>query len=362
MKPLPLVPIGVRRLVPLLVLVGVATQAFAQGARWDSEEDRGRSRVEERLQRRRDRAERRWNGDRPGVHLRIGGDYYVPADTTVSEPIVVIGGTATVDGHAANVVVIGGTMKIGPTAVVRGDMTVVGGEMTIDPMADVSGKVHNIALAWPRLGVFPAVGAWRWWPFDAPWRIISATATVLRLGIVLIAGIILTLVFPATIRDVSARAASVPGLAALLGFAAEVLFFPALIALVVVLVITIVGIPLLAGLPVALAVFAMAWTAGFTAVAARVGAALTGSSLDSRTPGAGEFFLGFLLLTGLSLAGNLLALGPVWLAPFAAVLSGAGLLVEYVAWTVGLGAAIVALFGDRRVSVPPLPVPSPLRP
>ncbi len=65
----------------------------------------------------------------------------------------------------------------------------------------------------------------------------------------------------------------------LLGAAAEILFVPALIAVVIGLTVSIVGIPLLGAIPFALVLGALAWTGGFAAVAACLGARLRGSSI-----------------------------------------------------------------------------------
>ena len=67
----------------------------------------------------------------------------------------------------------------------------------------------------------------------------------------------------------------------LLGAVAEILFVPALIAVVIGLAISIVGIPLLGAIPFALALGALAWTGGFAAVAACLGARLRGSSIET---------------------------------------------------------------------------------
>ena len=63
-----------------------------------------------------------------------------------------------------------------------------------------------------------------------------------------------------------------------------------------------------------------------------------------------------MLLFVLTFAGNVLAFGLPFLWPLSTAFSAAGFVVEYLAWTVGLGAALLApLYRRWRVSPPPMP-------
>ena len=95
----------------------------------------------------------RWRREgHDGVHFRMLRNYYLAADATASEPIVVVGGDATIDGHADDdVVVIGGTLRLGPKAVVGGDVVTVGGDAVIDPAAIVRGKVDTAVVTMPNV-------------------------------------------------------------------------------------------------------------------------------------------------------------------------------------------------------------------
>ncbi len=71
--------------------------------------------------------------------LRIGQDYTVSAQSTVRE-VVVITGSVTIDGHVAgDLVVVLGTARLGPTAIVDGDFVTVAGAVTVAPGAQVKG-------------------------------------------------------------------------------------------------------------------------------------------------------------------------------------------------------------------------------
>jgi hypothetical protein len=361
-----------------LALVLSAAPAFAQAeAEWTVQErrDDARQRREETRQRRieareeaRERREEwrdarreqweRWRREgRDGVHFRMLRNYYLPADATAAEPIVVLGGNARIDGRADDdVVVIGGTLRLGPKAVVGGDVVTVGGEAIIDPAATIRGNVDTAVVTIPNVdwGVdWPVVTGpgldWReWWPFAA------LSATVLRLSLVLIVSLVLTIVVPGWVRSIGIRASSAIS-SGLLGALAEILFVPALIAVVIGLAVSIVGIPLLGAIPFALAIGALAWTGGFAAVAACLGARLRGGGIATSSSLTTDFLVGFVAISALSIVANVIMVGPGWMTPLAWMLQAGGLVVEYVAWTIGLGAVLSGRAVRSNAMPPPMP-------
>jgi hypothetical protein len=230
-----------------------------------------RERMEERREARREanreRMERfreRFDAD-GGVHLRVFRSYTLAEGETASEPIVVIGGSARIDGHAEdNVVVIGGGLHLGPKAVVDGNAVSVIGGVTRDPGATVRGSIDEAAVPWPQISVDPDWNS-GWLSGLAFW------GSVVRLSFVMAIAVILTLLAPGWIGGISDRSA---GASILTGLVVEVLFVPALVILMIALIVSIVGIPLLVAIPFLLAAFAFIWVAGFTAVAVRLGRAL----------------------------------------------------------------------------------------
>jgi hypothetical protein len=69
----------------------------------------------------------------------------------------------------------------------------------------------------------------------------------------------------------------------------------------------------------------------------------------------GDFLVGYAVIIGITVLGQLLAYGLGWLSPVSWPMRSAGLMVEFVAWTIGLGAAVTSLFMERRVVPPPVP-------
>jgi hypothetical protein len=357
------------RVILALALVLSAAPAFAQAEAddWTVQERReaarqrrqeareeARARAEEWREARREAWERWRREGHDGVHVRILRNYHLAADATAREPIVVVGGDATIDGHADDdVVVIGGTLRLGPKAVVGGDVVSVGGDAVIDPAATVRGTVDTAAVTMPNVDWDFGIPMWGWrgfWPFAA------LSATVLRLSLVLVISLLLTVVAPEWVRSMGVRASSALS-SGLLGAVAEILLVPTLIAVVIGLAISIVGIPLLGAIPFALALGALAWTGGFAAVAACLGARLRGSSIDRSSSLVTDLLVGFIVITGLTIVGHVISVGPGWMTPFGWMTQAAGIAVEYVAWTIGLGAALSGRFVRPRAT-PPMPAPS----
>jgi hypothetical protein len=322
-------------------------RARARQARQERRE-RAEEARDERRERNRERMERfreRFDGD--GVHLRILRDYTLAEGETSNEPIVVIGGSARIDGRVDDdVVVVGGGLHLGPKAIVEGDAVSVGGKVTLDPGASVRGSIDEAAVPWS--GITFGSG----WGGDGWWRGLSFWGSVFRLSLTLVVAVFLTLVAPGWIASISDRA---PGPSILAGLVVEVLFVPALVILVVALIVSIVGIPLLATIPVLLAGFALVWVAGFTGVAVRIGRALRGGHAMA-LPSVVDFLVGYAIIIGVTVIAQVMAYGLGWINVAMWPMRSAGLLVEYVAWTIGLGAAITTMFTARRISPPPIPI------
>jgi hypothetical protein len=72
-----------------------------------------------------------------------------------------------VDGEVqGDVVAVGGSVTLGPTAVVEGDVTVVGGPLHRDPGAQVRGKAQEVSLG----GIDFGQWTWRRNPVGQWWR------------------------------------------------------------------------------------------------------------------------------------------------------------------------------------------------
>lgn len=351
----------------VLGMLWAAVHAQDPGGSWQDRRDARQERLAERAERRaervRERAERlaeraerraerwsgRWDGRGTGVHFRLLNDYRLAEGATSSEPVIVIGGSAVVDGRVEDdVVVVGGSLRLGPKAVVLGDVVAVGGEAEIDPGAQVSGEVSRTLVAWPHLDLGWAGPGSGWW------TAMAVTVTVVRLSALVAVALLLTVLAPGWVRRVSVRVGASPWSSAATGLAAEVLFIPALVVVGAALFVSIVGIPLLGTLPLVLGGAVVLAVGGFTAVAARLGARIRGRDAGTSNTPVADVATGALLLASIALASRLIGLGPDWLQPAGPVVGAVAWVVEFAAWTVGLGAVLQTL-ADRWRPAPPVP-------
>lgn len=358
------------------VVLLIPATAPAQAQTWPERQveraERESERAEERLERARARAERRvadWHFETTnGAHILVGKSYTLPEGSVATEAIVVLGDDVTINGTAEDdVLVVGGNLRIGPTAVIHGDVATIGGELDVDPGAKIDGDVNTTHIGWPDWD-------WSWggWPVlprigEVWWEGVAFAFTIGRFVLILFLSILLVVIAPRWTASIASRFSAGPVGSAIAGFAAEIFFAPALIVLAIALIITIIGIPLLAGLPFLVAAFALLWVTGYATVAGMLGARLRGADWYVHGLRPLDVVIGSFMLSSLTIFGQLLTLTTDWLGPLALMVRGTGWTIEYIAWTIGLGAALTAWLRpngfDARGAVPPvvppLPTPSP---
>jgi hypothetical protein len=294
--------------------------------------------------------------------VRFGGNVTVDEDETITGDIAVIGGSATVNGQVqGEVSVIGGSLTLGPKAEVQRDVTVVGGSLHRQEGAVILGKVSEVGVGdairsqraeqakshtqwpsgWGRFGVSPIIGF---------------AGTLVRVALVmLLAGIVLLLA-RAPVERIADQAAAEPLKSWLVGFLAEILFVPVLILTVVVLAVSIIGIPLLLLVPVAVVGVMVVSLVGFTGVAYHVGRLVEGRVEQVRNRPYLATILGIAVIVSPLLVARLLGLVS-GLGAITAVLVAAGFVMEYLAWTAGIGAAALVRFSKKPTpSLPASPV------
>jgi hypothetical protein len=300
--------------------------------------------------------------DRPQVYrttrarIAIGRSVHVAADEEVLEAVIAVGGSAKIDGRVrAFVVVVGGNLEFGPKADVRGEIVVVGGVVTRAAGAQVRGPVTDISF-----------GNWSNWTFGGIslpvvdfgdfGRWLSLFGTIFRVALLalLMGGTIL--IARAPVARIGRSAAAQPGKAFALGLVAELLFVPILVVACVSLIITIVGIPLVVLLlPIALLIAFVALLLGFTAMMCRLGEWVEdllhwrGHSALLATA------VGLILVVGPTMMARLIGVAPDSLRWATVGLLTVGIGIEFVFWTVGLGATLMTGFGRWSTAPPPAP-------
>ena len=267
----------------------------------------------------------------------------------IVEEVVVIGGNATVNGEVdGELTVVGGNATLGPEAVIRDDVTVVGGTLNRAEGAVVEGRVQNVGVGderWRGMG-FP--GMVRGTIFrDTLGRVGSFAGTLLRIGFLALLALIVVAFGRTWIERIAERASADPVRSGLTGFLGQVLFFPVLLITIVILAISIIGIPLLVLVPFAVLSIVIVALVGFTGVAYYVGGVLA-SRFGWKERGVYvSVLLGVLAIALITLVARAAAIvgGGLFTFPVAF----AGYVVEYLAWTLGFGAAILAWHRDWRM-------------
>jgi len=271
----------------------------------------------------------------------------IDSDESVKD-VVVIGGSANIDGQVLHdVVVIGGTVNAGPHADIGKDITVIGGTIRRDERARIGGSVNQVGTAVDLRGL-------RWGhmlPFapmfflGSMWGgLFALVSTMTRFVVLSILASLVLLVGQDYVERVGARAAAEPLKAGLVGVLAQLLVFPVLIVTIVVLVVTIIGIPFLALIPFALLGLALVAIVGFTAVAHYLGR-LVSARLGSSEPNPYlTAVVGILVVMSPVLLARIVGLGDGIVFPLTSVLILLGFIVEYIAWTVGFGAVALNRF------------------
>ena len=291
-----------------------------------------------------------------GTRLAFGQDIRIERDEEVTDAAIVIGGSLDVDGRVRDgVVVVGGNLHLSSTADVRGDVVLVGGTLTRDPGARLTGGVDYISFGeWSRRN-------FAWLPtvrFGEFGRWLSLAGTLARVSVLGVLMAMMLVVARARVARVGRAALAEPLRAFVIGLAAEIFFVPFLVAAAIGLAMTIIGIPFVAILvPIAIVVAMFAFVLGFTALACRIGEWIE----DRLGWQPGNAFvataIGFVVLLAPTLLARFVDVTSDGVTPIRFTMMAIGLGVEFLAWTTGLGAAIITGLG-RWYTVPP-PITSP---
>lgn len=328
-----------------------------------------------------DQEERRWGSRRGsrgevvrfGTPVRIGPGETVEGNLvvfgapvrvlgTVTGDAVAFGGPLTVNGEVEqNVVAIGGPIRLGPEAIVGGDTVNIGGSLRRAPTASVEGAVVNMAdLDFDLSGLRPDI-----WPFESSRSRMSRTwdlvGTMVRVIFLALVAAIALLAMRGTVERVAERATAEPLKSGLVGFLAQMIIVPVSIVTVILLLISIIGIPLLLLAPFVILALVCAWIVGFTGAALGVGHAVR-SRMGALGPVTyTTVWAGIVLLVIPTILGETMEVAGGVFRAFGLMFLLLGVLVEYAAWTTGLGALILNGMGApfSRQPAPPAPAAPP---
>lgn len=282
-------------------------------------------------------------------------------DGEVWGDLVVLGGSAVVHGKVTgDAAVIGGSLELGPTAHVAGDVVVVGGNLRRDPEASIGGDVVN--MAWQAGGVGRALlgpGLQIGVPREPTRRAMRLVGSLFFVAILVLLSWFVALIARRPLERVGVRLRTSPLVAGLTGFGVQVLFLPMLIALSVALAISVIGAPLIVLLwPLALLALAVALLLGYAGAAYGVARWSEGRFGWRVASPYLAILVGIALIQAWAIIGHFLGIFGTPLRPLALVILAIGLLIQYLAWTVGLGAVVLSGFGSSAPAGAPPAAPA----
>jgi hypothetical protein len=292
-----------------------------------------------------------------GTRIAVGRDVHIARDEEVRDAVAVVGGSLRVDGIVRDgIAVIGGNVELGPEARVDGDVVLVGGTLQRADGSRLYGSVSDVSFgAWPEWSV--SLRFWPWVELHEVGRWLGLAGAIVRVAALTLLAAFIVVVARARVARVAGAAAAQPGRAMLIGLVAEVLFLPVLIIGSLALALTIIGIPLLVLLlPLTLLASLVALLLGFTALSCRVGEWIEARLGWTVSSALAATVLGLLVIVGPTLVSRLLGVAPEPLRVAAFGLLVTGLIIEFLVWTIGLGATLMTGFG--RWAPPPPPIPA----
>ncbi len=271
----------------------------------------------------------------------IGGEVAIEQAATVKGDVVVIGGSLQMDGHATgSAVVIGGVVSLGSESAVTGDLVTVGGTLQRAEGATVGGNVIS-NLAPPRVNIpvtpqaeIPPIPPTPGFHFDSSPFTRAVAVFGQALGLAALA-MLLTLFLHPQLDRVAQALTRQPFVSGSIGLL-TILLAPITL---LILIVTILLIPVAFA---AVVLLALAWLFGVVALGMEVGDRFTKAIHRTWEPvlstGVGTFLLG-------------VTVGAINLVPCV------GWLAPFLVGLVGLGAAVITLFGTRIVPNTALIVP-----
>jgi len=272
--------------------------------------------------------------------FRMGDDVEVGVLEKVRGDVVVLGGSVTVRGSVTgNVVSIGSDVRVTSTGRIDGDAVTIGGNIIQETGGVIRGSM--VDTLWPQ--------GWMWGPNPFVWFAFHLATFVF----ILVAATLVGLILPSNVSQVEQTVRTRFGGSFLLGLGAFIL----LPVVFILLLITIVGIPV-ALILLPLTVIGL-FLLGFTGVAQAVGRGLMDRGLRLGGSQLALIAVGVVALEILYLIGRSVGMAGGLFGPLALAVRMLGVLVLFVAWTTGLGAALLTRFGTRLPGTPAAPKASP---
>jgi hypothetical protein len=286
----------------------------------------------------------------PGMVV-VGGHFKIEKHGVVEGDVTVVGGSAEVDGELkGTLVVVGGSANLGDGAAVEGDVISIGGPIRDHGQVNIEGQRVQVAFGdLGGLGTYFEGHGMPHWDDPLGFSILDLMGTFFRSGLLILVVMAVVLLAPGRTASIAEVVRAQPWRSGLIGLIAEVIFLPVLVVVVAILAISIIGIPLVLVVPPLLVLgLIVFFLIGYAGVARAAGGVFE-RRFDRRYTSYALVLLGILLIEGWSLAGEVLLYLPGPIQIMAVLALAFGFFVQYLAWTVGLGAAISDQVERRRL-------------
>jgi hypothetical protein len=256
---------------------------------------------------------------------------------------VVVGGDLTIDGRVdGDTVCVGGRLTLGPKAVVGGDAVNVGGTATISDSAVIHGEKVNVAVAGLPFAHLSKLHAMHddhdGGEGGVTKRVMKLVWEVAMFAFFLFVALLVTVFMPRQFFRIEDHLTGAFPRCALMG--AAVMIVVPLVLLV--LLVTVVGIPLI---PLVVIAVSVTMIVGYVVFSRVLGRRLVGERHVML-----QIFVGMLLLSAASLAGDALALPGGVMETVAHVFRFIGGVIFVGASFAGLGAVLYSKWGKRTLA------------
>ncbi len=271
------------------------------------------------------------NGTIDGDVAVFGGNLEIIG--TITGDAAVFGGNTKNKGIIENdLMVVGGTVVLDSGSTVQGNINMVGGTVDRDEHAEVFGEIESVQIE-ALEKILPRISKVFRFPRMIPGgpRVFPRVIFIGMLVVVYVFNLLILLIFPRAIDRVADKIEKNVWASVGLGLAMEILFIP----LIVLFAVSIIGIPLMLLLPFAVL---LALHFGFSSLAFVIGDRVSRGfnwKVENRV---GQFSLGWLAVMIIPIISILI--GP----PIVVI----GVVIMYVAFTIGLGAVIYALIKRKE--------------
>ena len=231
--------------------------------------------------------------------VKIGSDVTVERGTTVNEVVVIDGNVAIYGNVESNIVIIGGSLKLGPGVRVGREIVLIGAGVDRDPSAAIGGKITEVDMP-PSLPFVSLLKSFFKGGWIVVWAAISVMVLLGFLGLAILAAALVPEHVGTVVKALERSFASMFLWGILSSFLAGLVL--------VFLAITIVGIILI---PLTIVVITLAWIIGYIASAIFIGKNVM-AYFKKTPPPFVDAILGIVLLF---LAGFLPIVGPFVIKP-----------------------------------------------